>query len=1166
MISRLLGKTLKYRALLNSTRRAALSDRIGNSDPEMPAVMHEEEDILQEIQEAKTVVHAQLGGSVDFRNFSKLLSPNSLNDIQTYIENSGSLAREILGLLLKLTTHMMKRANAAMMGEFKNSPEIKKIFNNILDIICDNGNDSELTDFYVFLSNIRGRLSNESYVIIPSHKKDELIFKLTQRIEAKNYDLRALLKLATAASSMGDRIYLIILRYLILELKNQAVVDTLENFFYVKIFGIIASNDFPTEHQIIFNLMMEYKDKVLALPMRDQAMIYGSLLRLTLVNDQGKNQLMRLLADRIKTVFDPKNQSNEAEFSVLISNISLIHDTAFRSFLIKYTIDLFLIQETSSYQILTMIFNYVSINYHQDSLCRQKYPMIKAKISELHSKNPLLIRDCVQSQLLSNAKCYNTYDLIVDMLSDIIITEIKNSLARGENLVSAWCWFLNEADLRELNKMLEDTGKYLPGAVFCVLKIISYHRGIEPPREYSSERTIVKKPYKYFYDKLYYMPFHLSSKAQTLLYEDYKTVPIKKEYLTCITYAFPDYTDELLVKFYKKDHFLESFDSSTDGLMSERLVEKMLQIFEEKMSKHCTISLSGKFSLFVLRNVSFHRYQQKHFGKVCQAAISMIEKSRDEDKNTYKPSVINLIKIWTLWLIKNEFYMLQYGPIKKLLGLILDIGCQFKYMYLIEFNRLLIRHLIPIESSFQRFYLEYVMQYKNKMTRDLLLMDHAFLFQRQYGDSEELQALDKSYDKMYQGILLSTINNHSGLCYAVKVLNKSNVEILEALSRSDLHRLLKNDWHLRLLNIAMIRCQSVPGSEIIDHIINVYESFEGINFYKRDIVFILTRTFNKNQAVLTGYPKLVEFMLKLINSIDKNKLWTFSDFNIVFNFLFIVGKLDVSVIKGLKLSPQQQFYAINLFILYDVYDPVLDEMIEKNRHRILVSNTLSPIVKLEYFISNLSAKPYFEDSCRIIIGEVPQDIEVYGYNLNYSLLWLKLNRESLYQLIEPKIKKPIRLRFFNHDVILKLQRLLESIGVNSLLHVTEEELLVCEIMTDKFVLTTESRGKLKKEVLKNIYPNKKIITFKRAEINELISITQIERFFLCKEITKTKLNAEERGNISSMYLYSEEIAALQASDNDPELDKVETFDSEAEEMLDSSVDDLQLVINKPVVA
>ena len=795
-------------------------DTSGKEDLVEEEVVEEDSELLKEIEQERFKIHDSIGANVNFKNFTRILKPRNLDDIQMYIETSRvQIARETLGLILKVTIHMMKRANNGESKRFKFSKTVVNFYRQILNILMKNGNDIELLDFYVMLAYFRDRRKGIKQMLIRKAEDDQLSFHIRQRAENGNYDARALIKLASTSISLNDSLYRTILQLLLHELNNNSIIKDLENFFFLRFFSLIAKSDFYIENLKLFKVLLGQKEIILNYFSRELILIYIDLLSCNFIVDDSLKKFMKEIEVRIKHQY---YHNDKFQFSTLYNLLSFSHkikNEDFRKFVVEASFKHFLSHDIRKF-VPELHFVLCYFIFNKD---KEEHPKYFEAVKELFAKEidylgqtPTLFKSSTLNNMILKS---NSRDVLVDLLSPAFLRLLTNP-----DIISNFfmIYHLSFEDYQKYLEMIEIEGKfdYAQNSIHIYTNSIMFD--VSPPKHIVD--YLNNNPEAFFFNRsltIMNMPINDKNQAKVMTLLNLKTINIQS--LKEIGFTLTNYEDELYDIYFKQDMFFKDFEIGTDQLMSDRFIERLLKNFAVYLNKPLKPVQYNIISNVMLKNDFFKMWLDKEENKnyFCLSAIQMLESTRDPGSNIYRSYATNIMNIICNVLIcRKLYYRIDLPACAKLLKRIMEITALFQTRYVYELKRKLILKNIKVKSHFQTLYHKSLVDSKNSFN----VVAHAFLYPEEYVKRKEAKFIAKRYELLWESLLTKKKHNIDTLGYFVRILNRPDKDIIEVFDKQeDLKELLANDSEYDLWRLVRIREDNIQTHELSNYIQHVYK-------------------------------------------------------------------------------------------------------------------------------------------------------------------------------------------------------------------------------------------------------------------------------------------------------------------------------------------------------
>lgn len=795
-------------------------DTLGKEDLGQEEVGEEDSELLKEIESERFKIHDSIGGNVNFKNFTRILKPRNLDDIQMYIETSRvQIARETLGLILKVTIHMMKRANNNESKRFKFSKTVVNFYRQILRILMKNGNDIELLDFYVMLSYFRDRRKGIKQMLIRRSEDEQLSFHIRQRAENGNYDARALIKLATTSISLNDSLYNTILQLLLHELANNSIIEDLENFFFLRFFTLIAQSDFYIENLKLFNVLLSQKAIVLSYYSRELILIYIDLLNCNFIVDDSLNHFMKELEVRIIHQYYHNDKFHFSSLYNLLSYSHKIKNEDFRKFVVEISFENFVSTDIRTFgPEIHSILCYFMQNKDREEIPRhfKEVKQVFEKEIDFLGQAPTLLKSSTLNYMIIRN---NARDILVELISPICLKLLNNPDINSNFFL---IYHLTFEDYKKYLEIIEVEGNfdYAQNAIHIYTTAVMFD--IIPPKHIID--YLNNNPEFFYFNRsmtIMNIPLTAKNQAKAMTLLNLKT--ISKQSLKEVGFILKNYEDELYDIYFKQEMFFKDYEVGTDHLMSDRFIERLLMNFAVYFNKPLKPVQYHIISNVMLKNEFFQMWiaKEKNQNYFCLSAIHMLESTRDPGSNIYRSYATNVINIICNVLICRKFYYRTDLPAcGKLLKRIMEITVLFQTRYVYELKRRLILRNIKVKSHFQSLYHKSLVNSKNNFN----VVAHVFLYPEEYVTKKEAKFVAKKYELLWESLLTKKKHNIDTLGFFVRVLDRPDKDIIEVFNKQEnLKELLANDSEYDLWRLVCIREDNLQTHELSNYIQQVYK-------------------------------------------------------------------------------------------------------------------------------------------------------------------------------------------------------------------------------------------------------------------------------------------------------------------------------------------------------
>lgn len=1043
-------------------------------------------------------------------NSHKYFTARTLATLRKMIESKEKMPSEDdLKYFVDHTVFLMNKADWLTVMMFKTLKEVEYLYSRVFDIAIQNMDTELIISLYQLVSLFRSVNHGSPRKLVEASKLRAATTHIKSVMERDLLDIRTLVTIARSSLALNDTLGFLSIKKIngLLKRKWDNSLPCREIIRLIRVLDFFTMLDDTSS--ILHKLSKEWTT-IDQEPLNIQIDLYLAVVTLH-TDDKNKYFLLNIVADSILTTYERSAESERVYVLKLARNLVKIpHMSIVR--LVSDTMEgvIAIPDKTVGVSLLNP---FLELFAEIKGLARYSHiAEMTRKLIEREGDNIIHhFYFFMNQRIIARIRAYHSIDFISGLVSVTLIKGIKNAIEQQFKFKVYTLFFCTNDDLETFKSTItENLDKFSPLELFNIqfiyrVKGLSIEVGLdsnyEPPHVDMISQT------------LEYMPFQLQEDLPDI-FEIYTRRKQNTRVSFEVAYLFPFHSNYFLQSFFTQENFSFVLDSTIDLPLSYETGRMFISDISNQASQKFHIGFMIRLTILFYKNAYFMNYVLSHPSHTNQIAKDLVNLIDIYNGSNVERSMFEKISFSELMCgLATEYFsqktMMKH--VKKLFNLSakLSLDCQNKNWT--NFVRNLTRKYFTFSDDINSAYIEYLfLNTENHEKKQVEIIEHAFLALEAYAYSDKLYDLDRIYNETFAGIHKNHVE-FQGLKVTLKLLNKSDNEILEKIGADSLVKYASYDSSFELIQILIQRAKQTGEVEILNlFTTKVAEHANTINFTLKKLLQ-LTQMFNKNFSKVKNSQPLTDLLDQQLNKVTISALRDagIDSFIVVMIYNLNTNKPLTSYLNNRELPNSFRSSIVKMCILMNKTTTDINTAFSKDVKGMIKSMNLPTDKLLEYLALKIHEDSVVQEAIREIVSSNKSKPFSFNLNNNYLMMWLYVRQNNLFEtFLHSKGIEFIKSQPIYPD-ILYLHDILESLDIKHEFNVRNTQLLVAEFVFDNLILTiNNTKNDVKLLVLNQLYPGKDVTLCTQAELKGLKNAKRIEHFLKEHNIIKQPLSTE----------------------------------------------------------
>lgn len=1096
------------------------------------------------------------------RGPSEILNSTSILELTKLIEEGKSIhVRSESVKLINLTLSLLRKGQPWMLNQFKRSKAAESLYNEMYNTLMDQDKpyiSAILYHFYGIIKNLPGGGMSWNF---DKTTISALYANVEQAIKDDTLTESDLLKVLQSAILMSSNIGGSAYRKLstgILSIEGTLNFNQINGLVY-----LIKNFDFSYDYVNWVKKLEQNHDALSSDITNNLINILIDLKQVSASRKEIRNTIKHIeniLMERLGT----DEQKNKTAILRILSAIPTNQLRNLREFLHSKVVKI--AKETpenfTGFDI-SKIALYIT-NNADSSLVNE---LVDA-LAEVSNKKQNLFVDKVggleDGEIINACRLHRNIANIKKAFHTPIIENINNSLKRSKSLRASLLFFLDAEDMQQILQTVAANKSNLRDFDLCSILLVAHLKNVEIPQELTEQL-----------DKALNNNAVINSimpKALFTNYEAGKAIITKtletntsSRFKVDVAYLSPELAPALIGPLVENKQLSRIFDNNPDMPINGEMFKYFLEELSASIKTAPSLTTLLRLNRLLNKNAFVLNYKNqsplKFVRQVSDAANSYLQDQDENLKNYGNQSFINILSA-TLDDSILGYYHIQ--SVKYFINQILDLSIETTRMFNFDLIRRLNDLLFNVDEKINTAYINLLMaeipikkQYVDR------IIDHAFIAQESYVSNGKLNALDEIYNTVFESTDVTNLN-HVRLVTLLKVLNKTDAELLDKLNSIDLKKYVNDDSIIDFFMITLQRYILTKDSTLLTKVAAIGNETENIKIFHSQMLRLFA-IINKNDKLLTENETVKQMCDKLVNkyNITGYIRGYKKGFEPLINYMIKVDKPLDDLMNDPKANARIKGKIFEMLVSFDKQPELRNRLLKENPAECInaLSNSLSLLIEKVIIASGN------QEISELVYEKLPsldfKRFEVKVPSNKYALLWISINKPDIFAQIINKLDNKLRpVQQQNFDATF-LNNVLTAIGYEVSNETSFNDIRAAELIYgDNIIISDIFKNEIKNQVLNTLFPGKNIVELKFKDLRNGTSVDKIQDVLKNAGVITDDFTAEHRLKIDEIVntrqqnidkaKQNKEDAALKlkqstlASENDISSDEISSSDLEFE--------------------
>lgn len=584
-----------------------------------------------------------------------------------------------------------------------------------------------------------------------------------------------------------------------------------------------------------------------------------------------------------------------------------------------------------------------------------------------------------------------------------------------------------------------------------------------------------------------------------------------------LAYVSPDNAVEVLEPMSGKTQLLKIVDTDANLLLNSRSLQLLADELANNIKKSASFVTLTRLDRLLNHNssVSRMRYERPHdfarmlTGILTQHAVDATVASR------YSPqSLLNVVSQSIDDELLNHY---STRPVQELVGAFLALTATSTNVNNYDVARRLANLLHSAPEAANAGYIELLFAdgSAGKRNTDARVVEHAFPSQSAYVTAGKLSELDATYNRVYESIDSEKLG-YNNLRLVLKLLNKSDAELLEKINDANLDKVIDGDNAQQFVLIALKRYLLTRETAVLEKIIERVERLEDVKPMRSTILRIYSLA-NSELKTVSESPALRRLLDNMIEKVNMSRYARTSSKNMdtLINYKIANDKSIDDLVNDTKLPRDVKSLIFSRLIHHDKQPELVSKMLSD-----VPADAIKRVInELHKLVQVVMLSPHSEQDADRVYRAIEGLKSLKPINMTlanrYALLWLGVRRPELVEKLIGEVS-PRQLQMRNHAAELVVNVLRKSGAEVSEPPVFSGMKAAEAVVGDKVLIADTLSSPVKDSVLKDLFPGKTIVEIKVADIKSAVTVEQLEKILTDSGLLTGELTAEQRAEAETL--------------------------------------------------